>query len=232
MINQIGREIGKDIYKGLKNSLTSTSSLNYSFLSDLRNFKLSSYDKVTIKNLINLIEKSEDINPRTFEEEWELCFIELDNKIDFCKEHLDKQHLSKLEELDKLNSVNYAIAKERHKTFVKKQIENTTSEIENYDNSSRFMPVFLSFLGLNSFYYKTGWGIWHILGMLLCIFIITTAINNAPSHDGVILAYKVSGVIYSLILLVSFVRIFKENKRIDRLRETLSNLHNYYNSIK
>lgn len=231
MINQIGREIGKDLYKGLKSSVTIPSIGNYSFQKELSEFKLAAYDKVTIKNLVNLIEKSDDINPRGFND-WETCYLDLDEKIDFCKQHLDASHLPKLEELDKINSVNYAVAKERHKTFVAKQIETIKLEIKKHENSNILIPIMISILGINSFYYKTGWQLWHVLSMLVVSFFILNGIYNAHTNEAAsLLSYKIGAVVYGLILLVSFIRIGIEANKIKKLKEdVVPNLEEYYTS--
>lgn len=228
MINQIGREIGKDVYKGLKSSVKVSSVDNSAFQKELAEFKLSAYDKVTIKNLVNLIEKSDDINPKGFND-WESCYLDLDDKIDFCKQHLDASHLPKLEELDKINSVNYAMAKERHKTFVSNRIESVKTEIKKHEDSNVLIPIVVSMLGVNSFYYKTGWQSWHVLSALVVSFFILNGIYNAPTHEGALLSYQIGGAIYSLILFVSFIRIGKEAKKIKNLKEEiLPNLEEYY----
>lgn len=228
MINQIGREIGKDVYKGLKSSVTASSVDNYSFQKEINEFKLAAYDKVTIKNLVNLIEKSDDINPRGFND-WESCYLDLDDKIDFCKQHLDASHLPKLEELDKINSVNYAMAKERHKTFVSNKIESVKTEIKKHEDSNILIPIIVSMLGLNSFYYKTKWWTWHILSMLVVGFLVINATTNTLTNEGVLLSYQIGVAIYCLVLLASFIRIGKEAKKIKNLKEeVLPNLEGYY----
>jgi len=233
MINQIGREIGKDVYKGLKNNLKPLTDVNSSFLNEASNFKLAAYDKVTIKNLINLIAKSDNIESRSFGN-WEDCYVELDNKIDFCKEHLDKEHLDKLEELDKINNVNYAVAKSQHKTFVSKRIDSIQEEIKKHEESNILIPILLSLFGLNAFYYKSGWGVWHILSILASGFLIYNGLSRPkvnsiePSH------VAISGfIIYGLVLLASFIRIGKDKNRIKKLKEdTVPSLIEYLKSMK
>ena len=229
MINQIGREIGKDVYKGIKSSVTASSVGNYSFKKEIADFKLAAYDKVTIKNLVNLIEKSDDINPRGFND-WETCYLDLDEKIDFCKQHLDASHLPKLEELDKMNSVNYAIAKERHKTFVTKQIDTIKTEIKKHEDSNILTPVLLSFFGLNSIFYKTGWWLWHIICILVGGFLVYKGLTvpKTNSIEPMHIAFIGFGI-YGLVLLASFIRIGKESNRIKNLREeVVPSLEGYY----
>lgn len=222
MVNQIGREIGKDIYRGIK----SESSDNYSLRSEISNFKLSPYDKVTIRNLANLVEKSENIDSRGFND-WETCFLDLDEKIDFCKGHLESSFLPKLEELDKINSANYAVAKVRHKIFVSKKIEDVKSEIKKHEDSNVLVPISLSFVGLNSIVYKTDWWLIHIPFVLFSLFWI----YYRGIKGGVIGAIYFGFFIYGLVLLASFLRIWKESKRIENLKgEYLPNLENYYSS--
>jgi len=157
-VNQIGREIGRDVYRNLRVSPSkyitpiSSTDFNEDFYKKIKSFELAAYNKVSMRNLINLIEKSENINPRSFN--WQDCYVELDNKIDFCKEHLDKENLDKLESLDKQNELNFSVAKKRHKNYLKETIENIQTEITNHENKSTVIAFALSLIGLNPIYYR------------------------------------------------------------------------------
>lgn len=168
-INQIGREFGRDVYRGMRgrqahNRDYITLPFNEAFLHQIREFQLDSNDKSTVRNLINLVMQSEKIDPRTFN--WLDCYDELDHKIDFCKEHLDAEHRSKLEELDKQNAVNFSIAKAQHTAFIRDEIKRL--ETDNAANTKIFIfpEVLLSLVGLNAFFYPFRMSrlFWNLLG--------------------------------------------------------------------
>lgn len=215
MINQIGREIGKDVYKSLSNK--NKQSLNDQFtLNKVKHFNLSAYDKTTLNNLVNLVENSALIDVRKFDQ-WEEYFIELDKKIDFCKENLDKKHLPKLEELDEQNQKDYEVAKIFYKSHI---IDSVKSKIEKYEKSSVLIPIILSILCLNSAYYKTGWWTWHLIGMIIASSSFYKGFNiSKPGtielNGNIILSIS----IYGLILLASFIRIYNEYREIKKLKE-------------
>ena len=66
-INQIGREIGREVYRNARvRSSKLIPSLSYTdfnkdFSNEIKSFELATYDKISVRNLINLIEKSENI---------------------------------------------------------------------------------------------------------------------------------------------------------------------------
>ena len=87
-VNQIGREAGRDVYKGIKNSsgLYSTSinpEFNANFLEKVSSFKRLPNDNDTLLNIVNYVEAAENISVENFD--WFDVFAELDNKIEFCQ---------------------------------------------------------------------------------------------------------------------------------------------------
>jgi len=112
-INQIGREAARDVYrsssKKLKTLVTNSTEAftNQGILNEIKNFELHSSEDSTLLKLSNLIEKAENSEVNNFD--WEEIFIELDNKIEFCKEALDNTHMADLDALDKKNVIKQMI---------------------------------------------------------------------------------------------------------------------------
>lgn len=255
-INQIGREIGRDVYRNasIRSSkhipTLSYADFNADFAAEINSFKLAAYDKVSVRNLINLIEKSENVNPRSFN--WQDCFVELDNKIDFCKEHLDKENLEKLETLDNQNAMNFSVVKEQHKNYIAKTIENIKNEITNYESRNFTLGFLLSLFGLNPVYFKMNFGkiFGHLFGTIvgaICFYYgYITYIDPAMHHGNlpienevqieivrnVGIAIIVIGAIFYLPVLISSIRrILNAHKINTTNQETLSTLTKYLGEL-
>jgi hypothetical protein len=255
-INQIGREIGRDVYRNVRvrpSKHIPTSSyfgFNQDFIDEIKSFELAAYDKVSVRNIINLIEKSENINPRSFN--WQDCYIELDNKIDFCKENLDKDHLEKLESLDQQNSINFSIAKEKHKNFILETIENIKLEIANHEKRNLILAFIASILGFNPIFYRLNFGkiFGHLLGTLIgaiCFYygFLTyidpinhhgnSSINTDADIDKLknvgITIIVIGSLFYLPVIISSVIRILKEQKNNANNKETLTTLVNYLDNL-
>lgn len=256
LINQIGREIGRDVYQTAivrssnSNSLLSYKDFNEDFANEVKSFELAAYDKVSLRNLINLIEKSENINPHSFN--WQECYIELDNKIDFCKEHLDKEHFEKLESLDKQNSINFSIVKERHKAFINKTIENIKTEIANHEKRNPIIAFIISLFGCNPIYYRLNFSkiFWHlsctIVGAACFYYGYITYIDPVSHHGNLLINTEadlnkvknvgitiiVFGSVFYLIVIISSVtRILNEKTNNATNKETLIKLTKYLENL-
>lgn len=255
-INQIGREIGHDVYRNSRIQSSkhipkiSYTDFNENFNTEIKSFELAAYDKVSIRNLINLIEKSENINPRSFN--WQDCYVELDNKIDFCKEHLDKEYLEKLEALDNQNAMNFSVAKEQHKNYIAKTIENIKNEITNYESQNLALSCLLSLLGLNPVYYKMNFRkiFGHLLGTTIgaiCFYYGYITYIDPKMHHGnlpieneaqikiiknVGIAIIIIGaVFYFPVLISSIKRIMNAQKINTNNQENLSTLTKYLGDL-
>lgn len=255
-INQIGREIGHDVYRNIRVRSSkhiptiSYTDFNEDFNTEIKRFELAAYDKVSVRNLINLIEKSENINPRSFN--WQDCYLELDNKIDFCKEHLDKEHLGKLEALDNQNAMNYSVAKERHKNYIIKTIENIKNEITNYESRNLTLSFILSLLGLNPIYFKMNFGkiFGHLFGTIvgvICFYYgYITYIDPTMHHGNLpieneaqikivknvgIAIIVIGAVFYFPVIISSIKRIMNAQKINTNNLETLSTLTKYLGEL-
>jgi hypothetical protein len=154
-VNQIGREMGRDAYKGVTSSnkiRTKVSSLesSISLFQDVKLFELTTNDEATLLKITNLVEKSENSDPEDFE--WQELFRELDNKIDFCKDNLNKEYHPKLEILDQLNADNFQKVKKEHIDYIKRVIEVLENNVKDSVSKNSTVAKILSFIGFRPFY--------------------------------------------------------------------------------
>lgn len=155
LVNQIGREIGRDVYRNLttkkvKRNDFESFEIKESIMDRIKNFEISKDEKNTIRDLINIIEQSENSNPEDFE--WQNLFLEIDNKIEFCKANLGKEFEQKLDELDQLNASNYEKIKQKHKDYIN-QVLDLLNQTKNELNSKNLIVAGLaSFIGIRSLY--------------------------------------------------------------------------------
>jgi hypothetical protein len=255
-INQIGREIGRDIYHGRftnNRSYSKSSSItdNESILNEIKEFKLAGYDKVSVRQLANLIELTNKIEPNSFD--WEEPYTEIDSKIDFAKEHLDKEHLESLESLDKKNSLNHKIIKEKHLTFVKQLIFNYQSAVDEYKNKNGILIFILSLIGLGQLNIKKNYGliIWHIILIAAGVFCVNygyqmfeyPTLHNGnlpiktPTQIKLVQNIGLSilifgGVLYLIMLLGTLSKFLKLKKNYVFNKSYLEKLIEYQKALK
>ena len=154
-INQIGREIGKDTYRGAKNfSVEPNKSSNFinidDLLSKVKVFEIVADEKSTLLKLKNLLELSENTNPEEFE--WLELFSEIDNKIEFCKDHLSSSCHEQLERLDSINAENFNKIKSQHLRYIERIIIYLKSEQKKLESKNLIFARVISFLGLRPVY--------------------------------------------------------------------------------
>ena len=142
-INQIGREIGRDVYRSLKTNSNDPS--NNTILQEIKSFELSAYDRVSVRNLSNLVEKTDDINPKEINALE--SFFELEDKIDWCRENLKDEFNEDLDRLFKLNELNYKICLDRHKRYIDSLIENLSTNISKYEGRNKVTSHLSNFTG-------------------------------------------------------------------------------------
>lgn len=145
-INQIGREIGRDVYNSVKSNVNVKSVYGGSTTTvreQLSSFKLSAYDKTTMNNLINLVESVSNLSANNFTNlEY---FIEVDEKIDFCKDHLDKKYTEQLEKLDALNQKNFQEFLLLHKIYIAQVHEDLENKINSYKEPNKWLMRLTNF---------------------------------------------------------------------------------------
>lgn len=156
-INQIGRELGRDAYSSVtskkkNNNNSKIIDSNEPLLFQVINFELLSNDELTYRHLVNLVEKAENSDHQDFE--WQELFYELDNKIDFCKVHLDEKFKTSLEELDQINASNYKKIKEKHISYIDSVISHFENIANNLSNKKISFAYLLTFIGLRAAYFN------------------------------------------------------------------------------
>jgi hypothetical protein len=155
-VNQIGREMGRDAYRSVtsrnqttRNKVSSVES-TISLLQDVKSFELLGNDEATLREITNLVEKSENSDPEDFE--WQELFREIDNKIDFCKENLSVEFQSKLEQLDKRNAENFQKVKNEHIDYIERVIVVLENNVKHAEQKNITLAKLLSFIGLRPYY--------------------------------------------------------------------------------
>lgn len=239
-VNQIGREAARDVYRGRSNrssirtvpDVESYIPFNDRFLAEIKNFKITSTSSQTLNQLVNIVENAENTAIDNFE--WEDIFIEIDNKIDFCRVELGDNSSNKLGELDKKNAENFIKKKGEHKEYVLNLIKVQTQTQSDLNRKKPFIAFLLSLIGLNPIYYNQS-----SARIVLFVFITfisfvsfyfgynlkvypqlymegsdlseTKAIKVANSVAN--LAFVLGGLFYALILTSSFKKINAEHQK-------------------
>lgn len=249
-INQIGRELGRDAYK----TVMSSSSRNRRqqqiveseepLYNQIINFELLANDEKTYRHLANLVEKAEHTDPEDFE--WQELFLELDNKIDFCKANLSEEYQTQLEKLDELNADNFKRIKEKHLRYID-TVVSYYSTIE-LSQKSTVIACLLTFIGLRAKYLGEK-AIYTVLNVLFIIllglfFVIGLMTYNNPKMSGGNLPNKTAedleriqstGIVlmcFTLFLYLIYLgrgvyKILKYRKEIKKNSESRSKFETY-----
>lgn len=115
-INQIGREMGRDVYNSLnvttryaKNNKTDYYNTRKTLKEELESlidgFQISSQDKATISRLANIVDKAKNFSGRN--SDFFDVFKKIDEKIDYSKNFISKQEYKNI--IEKLDETNYQI---------------------------------------------------------------------------------------------------------------------------
>ena len=157
-INQIGREAARDVYRGTRSHAKirvqeeTFIPFNDSFLAEIKNFQIAAIASVTLNHLVNIVERAENTNVENFE--WEDIFIELDNKIDFCKVELGENSKKKLDELDEKNAKNHKIKNEEHKLYIEGLIKLINDSNTQLNRKNSISALLFTPFGMNPLYYN------------------------------------------------------------------------------
>jgi hypothetical protein len=154
-VNQIGREAGRDAYRGIKNSSGSyshkpNSGFNDQFLDKVSSFKRLPNDNDTLLNIVNYVEEAENISVENFD--WFDIFAELDNKIEFCQRELPEGCQEKINLIDKQNALTFHKKLETHQLFIQEIISDIKVELSSKRNF--LSGILFSFVFINPIYYK------------------------------------------------------------------------------
>ena len=209
MINQVGREIGRDLYWSARQSLSSSNggrkrsprssspiSGNEAILQLVQQKKWASTMRLVplaedIAETIAYLD--EHLDPRSFD--WREAYMALDQKIDDLKLTCEESAAATLEDLDKKNYISYSIALERHKTWIQKEIDSLN---QRSPASSSFKIFLLSFVGLASPSLRRGPGnaISEVLLIVICYAALIIGIK--------LLSHSTLGLYGVLSILLSF----------------------------
>lgn len=178
-VNQIGRELGRDAYRSVVSSTVRKRSKRIiqeeePLLEQVRNFELLTSDEMTLRELINLVEKSENTDAEDFE--WNELFYELDNKIDFCKANLPVEFQDQLDKLDEINANNYQNIKAKHVAFIDSLILHVENLAIDLSKKSTFIAAILTVVGLRPSYMREKFI--YTLSNLLYLFLLVLIFYN------------------------------------------------------
>ena len=152
-INQIGREAARDVYRSGKKKFAAVvdpvlpAFTNQEILEEIEQFELTSSVETTLRNLSNLVERAENTEVNNFD--WEEIFIELDNKIEFCREEYASTENPRIEALDKKNEENFRAKKEEHINFITSLINNQNRQLQGDRKNSKLFAIVCSCLGIS-----------------------------------------------------------------------------------
>ena len=250
LINQVGREMGRDLYWSTKQTLLSGGSRRGFGSARARNqvqvstnqelFSLVGKKKWSNKmrfpavkqDIIETIEIVDDkIDPRSFD--WREVYAELDNRIDDLKLASTDEEAPELEELDKKNFVSYSISLARHKTWLEQMVENDEKSVATPSKGTIF---FLSFFGLTSKRLRRGSlnAVAEVFCALVwwCFFSFGVFKLRQGGDDKVGLSLVAIGVGFYLIVLAGDFIALNEIVKTDGERENRRNqLKNYLVSL-
>jgi hypothetical protein len=149
LINQIGREMGRDIYWTARQSLTNSNRVagsrrtdnirkrsisnsdvmieldaNDVLVKEIAEAKLGSIANATLRRheIEKILEKIDSrINPKSFN--WREAYVSMDNILDELKFKVDKNELAEIEKLDRRNLVMFNISNNQHLNWIDSQIQ-------------------------------------------------------------------------------------------------------------
>lgn len=238
---QIGREIGRDIYKGVMNYDFTTPDKfreiniidnNIGLISKIKSFKVSTYDKVTVRSLDTIVsEVILLITPSSCD--WKFVIGSLINLIEKQKEFVDvvkyQKHFDKFESdiVEKFNQL-----KIDNKFFIEDAIphyttlkEEVSTIIEKHESRKKWLGFLLSFIGLNSLYTtKSNWKWFNSLFgfAAFVIFIVLTIQTGVP-----VIIIMLPTLLFSLVRYIMNNDSNKENKeKLEFINDSLSRLNN------
>lgn len=249
LINQVGRELGRDIYWSARSAVTSASRGERTReLSNIRDTFLSSNEDLykavkkkkwssrmrfvaMVEDISSTIEVvNERVDPAGFG--WRDVYAELDAKIDELKLTCSDEEAVELEALDKQNYVGFSITLSRHRNWVQKQIE-ALKVLPKVPSSLKIL--LLSPLGLTSRSLKRG--VANAIAEVLCAVVWVSLVYfglklkfGANEKGG--LALVLFGVLFFLIVLAgNFIVLSDLRKSRARVEQQIENMTNYLRTV-
>ena len=234
-INQIGREMGKDAYRSFRGSNSSVrvgrskEILEEPLLERVINFELMEKSEATLRQLSNIVELAEHADPEDFE--WQELFIEIDNKIDFCRVNLHAEFHEQLDRLDEVNAKNFTNIKDKHLAYIDTVIVHYNNKIK-MEEKKPAVAILSALVGLRPFFMKeNSLNAWVNLVFVMLLFIMFALgfltyvdpihyAGNLPKNSvdevqkiknmglGIVI---ITAILYALQLLKAFIKIKKYN---------------------
>lgn len=224
IFSQIGREIGRDIYHGTKNR-SNFRQTSPSLSLEIFNFKPSTYEKVSVRKIEELVFKCEDLDFSQLNYE---IFLDLDEKIDLLKEVVSEKYIQELETLDKKNFDNLIFFHEMNKKSVENQLLNQTQKVSNLKDVKTFSET-LKFIANRK---------WIFIHMPLFITLFVLWALETTNHGREmatlsIIMYSICFLIPSILLSLLFKRNHNSDNNLEREKLVkLQGLDIKLNSIK
>lgn len=247
LINQVGREIGKDLYWSAKSAIVSRGhSTNRRVDSEVSVDENSQWSKLVkgkkwsnkmrfsamitdIEETISVID--ENINPRCFG--WRDIYKDLDDKIDDLKLHCKESEVEELERVDKLNFISYSVSLERHKRWVKEIVLPSVSDL---NLPSKGYIFFLSIWGLASGPLKRGGlnAFAEVLMALIWWSAISYGVFVMLTDSNTKLGLALIGIglfLYLLVLAGDFIVLSDMKKQSSAINSKRIAIENYLNQL-
>jgi hypothetical protein len=212
LFNQIGREIGRDVYRAGKQHILEPQVDQYNYdqnqsdpflqidmvsltlLEQIENFELSTQDKSTMRKLSNLVEKSEKVDPES------MCcgeiYLALVDKIDFVEDNIDSEYFEKIDSLRKINYLNFSQKSFLYKSIVQNQKDEQQKIVDglkdtevnvNYilkgDWFKFFVVLFFLSLFITIFNYSNGSALFTFATSVAVILSIIFRSNNSDESN-------------------------------------------------
>lgn len=244
LINQIGREIGRDVYHTAKRSLlndfstkrgraTAHLTLNQQLLLKIEEVQKtkSGIALSQLKDLVHDICDHVDIKTA----DWDDVFIRIDRLIDERKSGATQNELNAINDIDQLNLSNYRFALSEHQNWVRDKIEALNKQdLMNWKEPSRMKLFVFSIFGAGSAFLNRGVAntiaeflIPWFCGLMFCAGFTL----NAGGDKSLNLLALVGLVIYSLTILGNFLKRSDLVKNRGNLQAHQDHLKVYYQEI-
>lgn len=256
-VNQIGREAARDVYRSGKKKFATVldpaqpAFTNQGILEEIQNFQISSSEASSLLELTNLLERAENTEVNNFD--WEEIFIELDNKIEFCREEFGTTSNEKIEILDNKNEANFRAKKEEHLNFITSLINNQHLLLQGHRKNSKLLAIVCSCLGiaplvLGEKVAKSVLFLLTIIIVALCFYYGIQFLNHPEEYiqnaqvskaqalrlakSGGYFLFILGGILYALMVLSSLKQFTKIRANQLKNNSLLVNLQSYLNAYK
>ncbi len=244
LINQIGREIGRDVYQTAKRAVlsdfrsTSKRSIGQLTINQQLIYKIDQFAKsksgfnvLDLKELVHTIYENVD----TLSGDWDDVYLNADTLIDNKKINASEGDLKLLNEIDQLNFSSYRISLSEHKKNILQRIDAYRNErIYHWVSPSPFLLFFFSFFGTGSNLLIRGKAntIAEFLIPWLCGLMIYAGISlNSRGDKSLNLVALVCLLIFFITIIGNFILRSDLMKKKMRYVDEVTALKNYYKGL-